>query len=57
MSGFNRDSIRTSTRDEASGPHRRLGLKSVTTDYVIFSFLAHITDDAVSVAQTRLEHE
>jgi hypothetical protein len=57
VSGFNRDSIRTSTRDEASGPNRRLGLKSVTTDYGIISFLAHITDDSVSMAQMRLEHE
>ncbi len=57
MSGFDRDSIGTSTRDEASGPHRRLELKSVMTDYVIISFLAHITDDDVTMAQTCLEHE
>jgi hypothetical protein len=57
VSGFNRDSIRTRTRDEASGPHRRRGLKSVTTDCVIISFLGHITDDAPTMARTRLEHE
>ncbi len=57
MSGFDRDSIGTNTRDEASGPHRRLGLESVMTDYFIISFLAHITDDDVTMAQTRLEHE
>jgi hypothetical protein len=57
VSGFDRDSIGTSTRDDASGPHRRLGFKSVTTKYVIISFLAHITDDAATMAQTRLEHE
>ncbi len=57
MSGCDRDRIGTSTRDEASDPHRCLGLKSVMTDYAIISFLAHITDDDVTMAQTRLEQE
>jgi hypothetical protein len=40
VSGFDRDSIGTSARDEASGPHRRLGLTSEMADNVIISFLA-----------------